>query len=77
MGSFERKSGLLISYWLLFGFFALGAVIGRGRSGPDDQRFNVGLIIGFAAILVMVGFRDRVGVDWETYVDMIELLRAP
>lgn len=58
-------------YWLLFGFFALGGLIGEGRSGPDDRRFSPGLVLGMLAILVMVGLRDRVGVDWENYVEMM------
>lgn len=46
-------------------------VLGRGRSGPDDRRSSVGLLLGFAIMVAFVGLRDRVGVDWETYVDMM------
>ncbi len=58
-------------YWLLLGFHALGALTGQGRSGPDDRRANLGLAIGLLAIVFMIGLRDRVGVDWETYIDMM------
>ena len=58
-------------YWLLFGFFALGALIADGRSGPDDRRSSPGLVLGCVAIVVMVGLRDRVGVDWDNYVEMM------
>lgn len=58
-------------YWLLFGFFALGGLIVNGRTGPDDRRFGPWLALGFVAIFVFVGLRDRVGVDWENYVEMM------
>lgn len=61
----------MFPYWLFFGFFAVAMVLGRGRSGPDDRRSSVGLLLGFAIMVVFVGLRDRVGVDWETYVDMM------
>ena len=63
-------------YWLLFGFFAFGALIGEGRSGPDDRRFRPGLLLGLLVVVVMVGLRDRVGVDWDNYVEMMRLADA-
>ena len=54
-------------YWILFGYFALGCFIARGRPGPDVPYFSPGLLIGMLAIVLMIGLRDTVGVDWVTY----------
>ncbi len=65
---------LLYPYWILLGFFALGALTGHGRSGSEDRQFNFALAFGFLVIVIMIGLRDRVGVDWDTYVDMMRFV---
>ncbi|HET9812331.1 MAG TPA: EpsG family protein [Sphingomicrobium sp.] len=55
----------MIPYWLLFGLFALGALLAR----PDFRRDKpVGsLWIGVFVLTLMIGLRYRTGVDWLNY----------
>ena len=56
----------MLPYWLLFGLFALGALI----SQPDLRREKpIGaLLVGALVLVLMIGLRDRVGVDWGNYL---------
>ena len=56
----------MLPYWLLLGIFAIGALVSR----PDLRRDKpIGVLIVAALILVvMIGLRDEVGVDWENYL---------
>lgn len=68
-------------YWFMFAFFALGALLYRradaspaslgaaGTSAPvaARQAFSPMFLLGALLIAVLVGFRYRVGADWETY----------
>ena len=64
----------MLAYWLLFALFAVGALI-----APSDLRHRrpMGVLL-FAALvlLVMVGLRDRVGVDWVNYLRAWEATRT-
>lgn len=55
----------MLVYWLLFAFFAVGALLQRelpsGRSAP------VVLIAGALLVWLAIGFRFEVGGDWVTY----------
>jgi len=56
----------LLFYWLLFGYFAAGAMLVRQplavqRGGP------VTLMFGSLLIALAIGLRFEVGADWETY----------
>lgn len=55
----------MLVYWLLFAFFATGALLTRDRPG----RTNTSIILLLGAILVCaaIGFRYNVGADWKTY----------
>src|SRR5690242_4422479 len=53
-------------YWLLFGFFAVGALL----TPPDFRRIKpigVPLLFGALLITIMVGLRYKTGVDWGNY----------
>lgn len=55
----------MLLYWLLFGFFAGGALITREQPG----RISAPIILVLGAILVWlaIGLRYDVGADWNTY----------
>ncbi|MGZ2411022.1 EpsG-like putative glucosyltransferase [Sphingomonas sp. F9_3S_D5_B_2] len=63
----------MLIYWLLFGYFAIGALVERpepavaGVSTP-----NRGPMLSFGGVLItlMIGLRYRVGADWVPYVEM-------
>jgi hypothetical protein len=56
----------MLAYWLLFALFAAGALI----SQPDVRRQKPLGAMAFGALLLVVaiGLRDRVGVDWINYL---------
>jgi hypothetical protein len=56
----------LIPYWLLFGYFAFGALMSNS-SATGRQPSLVPLLVGTLLIAVMVGLRYKVGADWITY----------
>jgi hypothetical protein len=57
----------LAVYWLLFAYFAAGAVLTR----EDPQRWRTStpvlLLAGAAITWLVIGLRYKVGADWETY----------
>lgn len=61
----------MLPYWLLFGFFASGALLSTGARQPTLERTSRPLLlIGALFIVLMVGFRYQVGADWESYRTM-------
>jgi len=62
----KKAWGPLILYWLLFGYFAAGALLTNQLRSGDQQRPLL-FLIGSALIAVAVGLRREVGGDWETY----------
>lgn len=69
----------MIPYWLLFAYFAFGAVLAAPRSG-DPTTYLVGqwrsgmFFLGGILIAVMIGLRYEVGGDWANY--LVELVKA-
>lgn len=63
----EEGTRLLI-YWLLFGFFAAGALLGRGNRDALESRFFFGL--GALFLVIVIGLRFEVGGDWGSYRQM-------
>lgn len=70
----------MLPYWLLFSYFAAGALLqsnaagaragnlGQGIAGPDRSTQSVPLLtFGAVIIALMVGFRFEVGGDWFAY----------
>lgn len=70
----RKAHQFMLPYWLLFGFFAAGALFAQ----PDLRRSKpLGLMLaGFVAIVVMVGLRYDVGVDWGGYLRAWDLAGA-
>ena len=64
----------MLPYWLLFGYFALGAVNEPFRRSVTSGS-NVLLTLGGLAIAVLIGLRYQVGADWETYEFMFDFAR--
>jgi hypothetical protein len=60
-------------YWLLFSFFAAGAIEYRRRGLIAAQSAPI-LVLGGLAISVMIGLRFEVGGDWITYRSMFEVI---
>ena len=56
----------MLPYWLFFGVFALGALIARPDLRPGKQQSL--LLFGLPLLIVMVGLRDWVGVDFANYL---------
>jgi hypothetical protein len=55
----------LLVYWLLFAFFASGALLRRG--GTTRQPAPTALLVGAVLIWLAIGLRYEVGADWRTY----------
>lgn len=55
----------MLTYWLLFGYFAIGAILVRPH--PDKRSGPFMLSIGALLIALAIGLRYKVGADWETY----------
>lgn len=56
----------MLFYWLLFGYFAAGTVLSRDVR-PGERRGPLLFILGSTLIAVGIGFRYKVGADWEAY----------
>ncbi len=58
-------------YWLLFGLFAVGAMLEAGRSVGSAKPPN--LLYGLSAVIVtcLIGLRHEVGADWRSYKEML------
>lgn len=56
----------MLPYWLLFAFFAFGAMLAQPnlRAGRSMGVMAFGTLL----LIVMIGLRDRVGVDWVNYL---------
>jgi hypothetical protein len=57
----------LLVYWLLFGFFAAGALLTRGMAVTGRLQAPNALLLGAILVCLAVGLRYEVGGDWTTY----------
>lgn len=55
----------MIPYWLLFIFFAAGALLEHDIEGARER--SILLLIGGLIIALMIGLRFKVGADWLAY----------
>jgi hypothetical protein len=55
----------LLVYWLLIGYFAVGAILVRPRA--DRRPGPIMLAAGALLVALAIGLRYQVGADWETY----------
>lgn len=61
----------MLPYWLLFGYFAAGALLSTGPRALDTDRTSRPLLLlGGLFIAVMIGLRYQVGADWDAYRTM-------
>jgi hypothetical protein len=77
------KGRKLLPYWLLFAFFAAGALLVPGgrriayqgqqitTAEPGRTPFRLFYLIGAIATIAMIGLRYRVGADWWNYLSML------
>lgn len=56
----------MFPYWLLFSFFAAGAVIEQPKDYTQRRVYPV-LAIGAVCIALIIGLRYQVGGDWDAY----------
>lgn len=56
----------MIPYWLLFGYFAFGAVLSNS-SATGRQASSPPILFGALVLMLMIGLRFDVGADWPTY----------
>ncbi|HEY6047443.1 MAG TPA: EpsG family protein, partial [Sphingomicrobium sp.] len=74
----EPRGSSLLVYWLLFAFFAAGALIAPvaarrlvaadGRSvGRERVPLRLGFLAGALATICLIGLRYKVGGDWSSY----------
>lgn len=64
----------MIPYWLLFAYFALGALHETPRRSISGSS-NALLVLGAVMIALLVGLRYQVGADWDTYEFMFSYAR--
>lgn len=56
----------MLVYWLMLGYFAAGSMLIR-RPVPGRHSGLAMLMFGSVLIALVIGFRYKVGADWETY----------
>ena len=66
----------MLPYWILFGYFAAGALFLPKRSTLDHRRPNVFFHLGFILVTVLIGLRYEVGGDWGNYLDRFDRARV-
>ena len=57
----------MAAYWLLFAFFAAGAIIAGSFTAENLRRPGVIFAIGAVVMTLLIGLRYNVGGDWQTY----------
>ena len=65
----------MLVYWLLFAFFAVGALATQPQSTEGRRATYPLLAVGSLIIALLVGVRYEVGADWRTYGFMFEYAR--
>ncbi len=53
-------------YWALFAYFAVGSLFSP-REGQRRARLTLLLLFGACVTAILIGFRYKVGGDWDTY----------
>jgi len=65
----------LLPYWILFAYFAAGAVLDPGRRAPGEKAPQTYLLIGILLMTLMIGTRFKVGGDWRAYEFMFGFVK--
>lgn len=75
----------MLVYWLMFAFFAFGALIAQPalaadrtdrQPDPVHQRFRPFFIAGAIATVCLIGLRYEVGGDWASYLAIFNMTRG-
>lgn len=74
----------MFPYWLLFATLALGSILFRPEIDPRTgtvavdhrMRDNIPLVFVMLVIMLMIGFRYRVGADWVPYQATFEFISS-
>jgi len=64
----------VIPYWILFAYFAAGAVLEPWRRAPGATAPRTYLLIGILVLALMIGTRFEVGGDWRSYRFMFDFV---
>lgn len=62
----------MLPYFLLFSFFAIGALITGHRQLIDRNNTKAVFFAGMLGLIIMIGLRYRVGGDWLTYIHIYQ-----
>lgn len=57
----------MFPYWLLFAFFAAGSLIRQEQGSPEYRQARPILVAGLMLAALMIGLRNEVGGDWDSY----------
>ena len=57
----------MFPYWLLFGIFAVGALLVPREQGPLRSSSSPLLALAALFMALLIGLRFQVGADWSTY----------
>ena len=61
----------MLPYWLLFGYFAIGAML--ARDGRDQSGHGFFFALGAVFLWLSIGMRFQVGGDWGAYQQMFTM----
>lgn len=64
----------MLPYWILFVYFAAGALLDPPRHAPGEQAPRTYLLIGILLLTLMIGTRFQVGGDWRSYQFMFRFV---
>ena len=60
----------MLPYWILFAYFAGGALAGPAQPSPNQPQRRTYLLLGLLLTAIMIGTRFKVGGDWRSYMYM-------
>jgi hypothetical protein len=76
----------VLTYWLLFFFFAVGALVSplsavaasHGTSGAPAEKtpFRIFFLFGALGMIILIGLRYKVGGDWNSYILILQAMRG-
>ena len=65
----------MFPYWILFIYFAGGALAAPDRPNHDQRRPRTYLLIGMLLTALVIGTRYKVGGDWRSYMYMFRYVK--
>lgn len=60
----------VVPYFLLFAYFAFGSLVNARGAERQSGQASLAFVFGMMMIAFMIGFRYRVGTDWNSYIEM-------